>query len=687
MISSSESDDEHGSAGQDFTIIGSAHTGTRSPRGAIKAELVGKLDFDQDGVFGRLKLDQVPDKFVKACMRAMDADNKLQSAKSSLLELIRAAEGRSEEELESETEVVKGETGVESKVKSKARERKMYPFLVTIFDYIEAFGNQNDVGGSRRQWITTGSSTLTAEGDTLAFPRIAPDFTLVDVPLGSRYEYGTTENPPHLWRDRSGFAEIKPSSTQSIKGARSTTVTPLVTQAGDYARLHMSARPFLLFSIALLIFGSKFCIAIFDRDGVQFSRIHDVWINMDVFIRVIRRLTCEMSPVELGHDPSVELVPLHDSPTKWQNLAQSLLLPSYSTYRVSMGKGNDCWYTLGPPMWTSLSLLGRGTSIWRVCDSTEEQFVLKNNWRSSERVGEATIYASLGPYPGLATYASGGDVVFPGTPDRLMSVQNIRSQSSANNVETVVLHRLLLQTRGRSLWEFETEAELLKGILSALKAHKFLYEERGILHRDISAGNIMLAVDHDDGQPAGFLMDVEYAHSADSKFHPVVKKTTVEVERGVSRVHKKFGEVSVKRGAPLTGTLQFMASPLLEALAHENPVTHRVQHDLESFIWVLCYSLLRGWMFKGPSPRRTRSRTAFKVLFGHITINSIFAVRLGGTKAGMHIIDPDLSTPLKSLFVALNNCLHGSRMDPPDPQRLLTHSSLIGMLETAITTI
>jgi hypothetical protein len=75
----------------------------------------------------------------------------------------------------------------------------------------------------------------------------------------------------------------------------------IVTQAADYARFHISARPFQLFSVGLLIFGTSFCVTIFDHGGVQFSSVHDIW--SPEFFRVVRCLTCNMSPVELGQDP------------------------------------------------------------------------------------------------------------------------------------------------------------------------------------------------------------------------------------------------------------------------------------------------------------------------------------------------------------------------------------------------
>ncbi|KZT26077.1 hypothetical protein NEOLEDRAFT_1132619 [Neolentinus lepideus HHB14362 ss-1] len=54
--------------------------------------------------------------------------------------------------------------------------------------------------------------------------------------------------------------------------------------------------------------------------------------------------------------------------------------------------------------------------------------------------------------------------------------------------------------------------ELLRGWLAALDAHKFL-SKQGILHRDISAGNIMFAANPATATPGteGLLNDLDYA--------------------------------------------------------------------------------------------------------------------------------------------------------------------------------
>ena len=80
------------------------------------------------------------------------------------------------------------------------------------------------------------------------------------------------------------------------------TVKESVAQAADYARLHMSCRPFQLFSISILIFSSSFTISVYDRGGVLHSRPMQVYDDdgvSDDFIRLVRLLSFDATEVDL----------------------------------------------------------------------------------------------------------------------------------------------------------------------------------------------------------------------------------------------------------------------------------------------------------------------------------------------------------------------------------------------------
>jgi hypothetical protein len=383
-----------------------------------------------------------------------------------------------------------------------------------------------------------------------------------------------------LWHQIGCFCVVKLTLQQGPKSKDPKVVKPVVCQAADYARLHLSARPFQLFSVALLIFGSEFCVAIFDRAGALFSPIHDMWEDTEIFIRVIRSLTCHLSPVELGQDPTVTTLPDQQHEI-WRNQTKDLgreAPKDFPTFVITMGGlSSPSWHTIGLPIWTSVSLLGRGTSVWLVRENgAGPVLVLKNTWRSASRISESMIYGSIhGNHPALAELHQGQDVLFPGE-QRYITARNLRSLALGDEIDgDVFLHRLLFKSRGRPLWEYRSEKELLQGIRAALSgtcrlyyrsllwmtslrpAHEFLCDQ-GILHRDVSAGNIMLPAETPPEAGAeGFLMDLEFARikrsSLGTRTFTVlpVRTPSGDITAPTIRSHTIFGP-DVMRGAVMT---------------------------------------------------------------------------------------------------------------------------------------
>jgi hypothetical protein len=220
-------------------------------------------------------------------------------------------------------------------------------------------------------------------------------------------------------------------------------------------------------------FSVEVCFAIFDRAGVLFSTIHDMWKDTEIFIRVIRSLTCHLSSVELGQDPTVTTLPDQQHEI-WRNQTKNLgreAPKDFPTFVITMGgPGSPSWHTIGLPIWASVSLLGRGTSVWLVRENgAGPVLVLKNSWRSASRVSESMIYGSIhGDHPALAKLHNGEDVLFPGE-QRYITAHNLRSPALGDKIDgDVCLHRLLLKSHGRPLWEYRSEKELLQGIRAAL---------------------------------------------------------------------------------------------------------------------------------------------------------------------------------------------------------------------------
>ncbi|KAF7432644.1 hypothetical protein PC9H_004586 [Pleurotus ostreatus] len=578
-------------------------------RSVVRAELAGKVYIDDSSVFKRLEIGRVPDELVDSCFEI--SLNQHRGVFDELDEVVAAA-------AKARNKMVYHDTQLKQRAKGDSWEVKMYPPLQQLFNHIANFSHPGELKATRNIKIAA-NRQLKGEEYTTGFPMVAPDGT------GSRVLECDS------WIDVDWFVEVKPKESQGLS-AKDATISEVVCQAADYARLHMSCRPFQLFSVGLLIFGRKFMVGIFDRDGVSLSPISDFCDGSEgfrTFIRVIRQLVSpRLSDIELGCDPTVQ--PLSRSsdlhPAVRELAISQGLSPDFPPYVVlcpmeypmtvkgvtSTNWVHNSWLTVGPPIWVSLSLIGRGTNIWPVIPVTWNSgkctivdgaplAILKNAWRNSERTGEGFIYGSLAaPPPGVARFLQGGDVLFDAKNGMPISVHNLRSHypygAWLHRVETnpeadappgtgtgtAVLHRFILQTFGRPMWHFVSYLELLKAFRAAIVGHQQLVAQ-GILHRDISAGNIMISASNNPSAgEEGFLMDLEFAR-IDQVVHVTKipggpQHTTWSVPR---------------RGIQMTGTVQFMAREILHSIVKNKTVEHSESHDLESFAWVFAYVVLR----------------------------------------------------------------------------------------------
>lgn len=412
----------------------------------------------------------------------------------------------------------------------------------TILDYIRNFKEPTDdppnvPASSESTKPRVFLSGLKLKGDETIhdfhFPGEIPDFTA----LADGNDIGYTQS---LWRVRDWFLEIKATRAQSGSGITEPSSTNILVQCTDYARLHLSARPFFLFSVGVTYAGSEVCALIFDRDGATVSPPLLLWdasndtINMDAvkhFIRLIRSLTCICSLQDLGQDPTVTL--LQDDPvreeirlsitqalgaevSRWEssiemlqqnrhnlqpgndekrkqldgelkNARKQLRLakddmcqPMYPSFVTSLG-GRDSrrWCTIGAPIWSSLSFIGRGTSAWRVREYKDgalvgPELVMKNAWRTLNRASETSIYDRVhGTHPGLAVFHTGSDVYYPRPIDDptkvAITVYGLRGTDVASGGRDSCLHRIFLATVGRPLWKYGSDLQLVMGLRSAVE--------------------------------------------------------------------------------------------------------------------------------------------------------------------------------------------------------------------------
>lgn len=139
---------------------------------------------------------------------------------------------------------------------------------------------------------------------------------------------------------------------------------------------------------------------------------------------------------------------------------------------------------------------------------------------------------------------------------RLDSLAGCKSETYGNRIHCC----LLVSPAGRPLHSYQSVKQLLGALLDAIRAHKSLFEDGEILHRDISENNIIITDAATKGDTRGMLIDLDLAKELDS--YP----------SGAS--HR-------------TGTMQFMAIEVLQGKGH----TYR--HDLESFFYVFIWMCIR----------------------------------------------------------------------------------------------
>ncbi len=320
-----------------------------------------------------------------------------------------------------------------------------------------------------------------------------PDFVVADVPnpqLPIPGVHTTTlslRTPPYpqrsvRWRQCFSFIEVKAKAKYSPtragrRGAGADTGATLV-QGADYARFALISHPFNLFVYGMFVCGNQFCVGFFDRCGIVLSPDYSVTHGdgLRTFVRVVTRLLWEMSPTDLGQDPSVSLQSGHTYHGE-----------TYPSYRVTMGPSRTdtrSWITSGPPIWVSHTLLGRGTVVWRARGPSEQArlpSILKTAWRSSNREAELDIYDKIRAiftakglaYPrNVAEADTGGDVQLD--MDRCVSVKALRGfddmqPSTLHGVSDRILHRLVVRKFGKPLWEYSSVEQFVRAMIGAIE--------------------------------------------------------------------------------------------------------------------------------------------------------------------------------------------------------------------------
>ncbi|KAI0692081.1 hypothetical protein C8T65DRAFT_745297 [Cerioporus squamosus] len=146
--------------------------------------------------------------------------------------------------------------------------------------------------------------------------------------------------------------------------------------------------------------------------------------------------------------------------------------------------------------------------------------------------------------------------------------------------------RFVVDTVGRPLTTFRCTKELVTAVRDAIKGHRLAMTRAGVLHRDVSVGNVLILDNPSDpGSYAGFLHDFDY--SSMSREVPTI--TQFSSMCATERAQQLLAEADAGDLKERTGTFYFIAI----MLQVRRNLEHTVGHDLESFYWVLVWVVVR----------------------------------------------------------------------------------------------
>ncbi|KAI0046129.1 hypothetical protein FA95DRAFT_1607127 [Auriscalpium vulgare] len=186
-----------------------------------------------------------------------------------------------------------------------------------------------------------------------------------------------------------------------------------------------------------------------------------------------------------------------------------------------------------------------------------------------------------------------------------------RTASWACYTKTLLPHvhyRIVVGIVGTALKKFSSTRDLCVAIRNAAEAHARAYELTGVLHRDISAGNIL------------------FYKTADC----VIRGTLIDWD--LCKILRKEGKES-RRQDWRTGTWRFMSG--LRLANPEKP--HELSDDLESFVHVLTYNLVLYRPMKNPTVS-----TNVHAVFDEYDVRPEDNVIIGGAGKGSFFLDGTL---------------------------------------------
>ncbi|KLU93004.1 hypothetical protein MAPG_11943 [Magnaporthiopsis poae ATCC 64411] len=375
---------------------------------------------------------------------------------------------------------------------------------------------------------------------------------------------------------------------------------------GRYAREVFAAQDTRRFVLGFTLCGSLMRIWVFDRLGGIASERFDINKDGQRFVSTFLGFLW-MTEEELGFDPTIMTTTAKGGQRfieiDREGTTERLILDGPATRaRCIAGRATTCWKAYREKDPDALFVV---KDSWQYVERDEEGELLReatskgavhvaryyhhetvrvrnadddvrNNVRKALDVTKAANYPqnpsrrppSRGSVAGggakQSSHGSGASLPPSKRPRLTYSAEAGGGSGSDAALQNRVHRRVILCDWGIPIYKAGSREVLLAAMADCIEGHRSLRQKAGLLHRDISIGNLMIGKDN-----CGFLIDLDLA----------IKEQRLRASGAKGK----------------TGTRAFMA---IGALMGER---HSFMHDLESFFWVLFWICIH---MEGPGKGR-----------------------------------------------------------------------------------
>ncbi|KAJ2914090.1 hypothetical protein MD484_g6303, partial [Candolleomyces efflorescens] len=307
--------------------------------------------------------------------------------------------------------------------------------------------------------------------------------------------------------------------------------------------LHQPNRRFVR---TLAITGHHLRLFHFDRSGAQYTPPLNIHDDPHTFVRLIIGITSP-NESEIGLDTSIQWTIENGRKT------------SGKLTTIGADRGKAVYSLLDvEPFFSRCDILGRGTICWRVAHPENgEELLIKDSWRSEDRISEYVHLQEAVGTPGVV---------------QMLSCESDRGQTRslrafgtrvptgfANRIET----RVVLRCYGNPVVVFTSAKKVLYALRDAIAGHRRLFK-KGLLHRDVSAQNVLFGQPGAEEGDRGVLIDLDMStRQGDSGIHPVTDWTI--------------------------GTILYQSVMVISSRSASVPLPHDHLDDLESFFYILAH--------------------------------------------------------------------------------------------------